>query len=156
MPDGPDPDAPIDGEVDLESPAVQSYLTILQSVISRMASNSAGCKTWCIALVSAIVVIIADKGARASIWVSLIPIVLFLLLDSYYLGLERSFRDRYNAFIRKLHAKRISAEDLFVVAPPSGASTMKATAGAFSSFSIWPFYGLLAAMLLILRFWLLA
>jgi len=48
--------------VNLDSPAVQSYLTILQDVIGRMASNSAGAKTWCIALVSAIIVVIADKG----------------------------------------------------------------------------------------------
>ncbi len=40
-------------KVNFESGAVQSYLGILQGVINRMASNSAGCKTWCITLVSA-------------------------------------------------------------------------------------------------------
>lgn len=49
-------------EVNVESGAVQSYLGILQRVINRMAANSSACKTWCIALVSAIVVITADKG----------------------------------------------------------------------------------------------
>ncbi len=48
-----------------ESPSVQSYLNILQSIISRMAANSSGCKTWCITLVSAIIPIIADKGKPA-------------------------------------------------------------------------------------------
>jgi len=43
---------------------VQSHLTILQAVIQRMASNSASSKTWCVTLVSAILVIVADKGKR--------------------------------------------------------------------------------------------
>ena len=85
-------------KVNFESGAVQSYLVILQGVINRMASNSAGCKTWCITIVSAIVVIIADKSNPVYVWVSLVPILLFLFLDSYYLGLEQRFRDSYNTF----------------------------------------------------------
>ena len=64
--------------VNFESGAVQSYLGILQGVINRMASNSAGCKTWCITLVSAIAVVVADKTNTSFIWVALIPIALFL------------------------------------------------------------------------------
>ena len=45
-----------------ESPSVHSYLSILQAVIARMASNSSNCKTWCITIVSAILVVVADKG----------------------------------------------------------------------------------------------
>lgn len=48
-----------------ESPSVQSYLNILQSIINRMVANSSGCKTWCITLVSAVILIIADKGKPA-------------------------------------------------------------------------------------------
>jgi len=36
------------------SQAVQSHLSIIQSVIQRMASNSTSSKAWCITLVSAI------------------------------------------------------------------------------------------------------
>ncbi|WP_414544018.1 hypothetical protein [Nostoc sp. CCY0012] len=42
-----------------DSNSVQSYLNILQGVIARMANNSASCKTWCISLVSAILVVLA-------------------------------------------------------------------------------------------------
>lgn len=80
-------------KVDFESGAVQSYLGILQGVINRMASNSAGCKTWCITLVSAITTVIADKSNSSYVWVALVPISLFLFLDAYYLGLEQRFRD---------------------------------------------------------------
>lgn len=146
------------GEISIESPAVQSYLSILQSVINRMAANSSGCKTWCIALVSAIVVIIADKGKPAYVWVSIVPILLFLFLDSYYLGLEKQFRDRYNEFIKKLHSRSATVEDLFIITSDKDKGIQvffAATGKALISLSVWPFYGLLAGMMFIVRYWLL-
>lgn len=140
----------------LESPSVQSYLSILQSVINRMAANSAGCKTWCIALVSVTVVIIADKDKPDYVWISIVPIVLFLFLDSYYLGLERIFRVLYNDFIRKLHSSSATINDVFIVTGgPSVGKTLMSTVKACTSISIWPFYSLLALMLAIVRIWIL-
>ncbi len=142
--------------VTLNSPSVPSYLSILQAVIGRMAVNSASCKTWCVTLVSAIAVIIADKGRPNFVWISLIPIVLFLLLDSYYLALEKEFRDKYNDFIRKLHAGAATIEDVFIVAPRKGvAVTSAGIIKASGSMSIWPFYSLLALMMAAVRAWVL-
>src|SRR5438309_795516 len=104
-----------------------------------MASNSSGCKTWCIALVSAIVVIVADKGKPQFVWISLFPVLLFFFLDSYYLSLEVRFRDRYNDFIQKLHAEDATVEDLFIVTPGKGfKSIAKSTVKAWLSLSVWP------------------
>ena len=81
---------------------------------------------------------------------------LFFFLDAYYVGLEKRFRDRYNEFIKKLHAGSATVEDLFVVAPGRGLIIfLTATGEAFASLSVWPFYGLLGVMLFIVRFWLL-
>lgn len=134
--------------VNYESGAVQSYLGILQGVINRMASNSAGCKTWCITIVSAIIVIIADKSNPVYVWVSLVPVLLFLFLDSYYLGLEQRFRDSYNTFIKKLHAGTAEIDDVFIVNPGEGfCLTSVSTFKAALSLSVWPFYSLLLGML---------
>lgn len=142
--------------VDFNAPSVTSYLTILQGVINRMATNSASCKTWCITLVSAVVIIIADKGKPNYVWISVVPIVLFLVLDSYYLGLERQFRTVYNEFIRKLHLGKATVDDVFFVAPRAGAGTTSMNIlSAASSMAVWPFYVLLALMLLIVRTWIL-
>lgn len=127
------------------SQAVQSHLTILQAVIQRMASNSASSKAWCITLVSAILVIVADKGKPEFAWIALIPTLLFLILDAYYLALERGFRNAYNAFIRKLHSEDLTANDLFVVVPEGG--QLRLFGSALFSFSVWPFYGTLAGMI---------
>ena len=130
--------------VNLDSSAAQSYLEILQGVINRMAANSAGCKTWCITIVSAILLIVSDKANATFIWIALVPILLFTFLDSYYLGLESRFRDKYNDFIKKLHNQTATVEDVYIVDPGGG---FKVTAGstikAGASLSVWPFYALL-------------
>jgi len=143
-------------KITLESPSVHSYLTIIQSVISRMATNSSSCKTWCITLVSAIVVIITKNDDPNYVWIAIVPILLFFLLDSYYLSLERQFRDVYNNFIRKLHLGEATVEDVFYISPETSVSTtffhfLK----AIRSFSIWPFYALLIVMIFIVRKWVL-
>ena len=135
-------------KIDIESGAVQSYLGILQSVINRMASNSAGCKTWCITIVSAIIVLISDKSNPIYVWVSVVPILLFLFLDSYYLGLEQRFRDSYNTFINKLHTGTAKIDDVFIVNTGEGLClTLESTLKAALSPSVWPFYTLLLGMI---------
>lgn len=136
----------------VESTAVQSYLNILQAIINRMATNSANCKTWCVTLVSAILVIIVDKGKADYIWITLIPVFLFFFLDAYYLGLERDFRSLYNTFIRNLHAGNISANEVFTISVDgSFAHTAVLVANSMLSFSIFPFYTLLLLVLVVAR-----
>lgn len=143
------------GAIELESPAVQCYLEILQGIIARMASNSANAKSWCVALVSAIIVIIADKCRPEYVWISCVPIILFFVLDAYYLGLERLFRGVYNEFVRKLQSGTATVDDVFVVTPGSGKSILRAAAQATASFAIWPFYSLLMFMLVLVKSWVL-
>src|SRR5947209_4040377 len=134
-----------DSEYKENSQAVQAHLGLLQSVIQRMASNSSSCKAWCIALVSAVLVLVADKGKPEYAWIAVIPTLLFLTLDAYYLALERSFRDSYNAFIEKLHRSRIEPADLYAVVP-SG-SIFRQFLKALRSFSVWPIYVTLLGMI---------
>lgn len=83
-------------------PAVKSHIDMLQGVISRMAKNSASCKSWAIPLVTAIIMLSLEKGIVPTT-AALIPLILFYLLDCYYLGLERKFKDRQRDFIAKLN-----------------------------------------------------
>ena len=138
-----------------ESSSVQSYLNILQEIISRMATNSANCKNWCITLVSAILVVIADKNKPNYAWISLIPIILFFLLDAYYLAQERSFRAIYNKFIQDLHSSKATTENLFVLVPLRGFNVVKSLFEASSSFAVYPFYLTLFLTVIIARFLIL-
>lgn len=125
----------------VDSPSVHTSLSILQNVITRMAGNSANVKTWCVGLVSAILVILIDKNAFYYAWIAIIPILLFFMLDTYYLALEKAFRNRYNQFIKKLHQDECAIEDLFVVFPPRQKPlSIKNYGLAIISPSVWPFY----------------
>lgn len=135
-----------------ESASVQAHLQILQSVIQRMASNSTSCKAWCITIVSAILVLIADKGKPDLAWLALLPSFLFLALDAYYLALEKAFRQSYNSFVEKLHKGGISVDDVYSVVPRGGMSRHQWD--ALRSFSVWGFYGALMVMVVLAR-WLI-
>jgi hypothetical protein len=127
-----------------ESPSVQAHLQIMQGVISRMAANSTASKAWCITIVSAILVLVADKSKPEYAFIALVPIILFLALDSYYLALEKAFRYSYNAFIKKLHNQAICPDDLFSVVPRGDMA--KHQMDALRSFSVWGFYVSLGVM----------
>ena len=142
---------PTQPEYDANSEAVRTHLTILQDVIRRMAGNSASCKNWCILLVAAILVLVARTGAPAFALLALIPAVLFLFLDAYYLALEQAFRRSYESFVDRLHAGAVALSDLYVVKPgrPIGRQMLV----SLRSTSVWPFY--LALVVAILLVWLL-
>jgi len=138
-----------------EASSVQSYLNILQSIISRMAGNSANCKTWCITLVSGILVVVADKAKANYAWIALIPVILFFFLDAYYLGQERAFRATYNDFVRRMHTGSVGSTDLFLVTPLKAFNVVTCTLQATLSFAIYPFYLTLILMIGVARFFIL-
>ena len=83
---------------------------------------------------------------------SLIPTVLFLGLDIYYLTLERTFRNSYNAFVSKLHQNQIILKDLYVIGPYNEAVRMHWVL-QLKSKAIWPFYGaLIITIILVWKF----
>ncbi|WP_242469629.1 hypothetical protein [Rhabdochromatium marinum] len=130
-----------------ESASVQSHLQIMQGVIQRMAANSSSCKTWCITIVSAILVVTAHKDKPELIWLALFPSILFFVLDAYYLALEKAFRASYNAFLKKLHTGQLQPEDLYAVAPEGSMEQHRVEAA--KSFSVWGFYGFLIILVVI-------
>jgi hypothetical protein len=133
--------------IDETSPTVQTHLGILQGVIDRMATNSASCKAWCIAAVSAILVVVADKNKPNYALLSLVPTFLFLVLDIYYLAYERGFRNSYDNFVRKVHSGTLLADDLFSVRPTGGMCSLQCQ--AMRSFSIWAFYGIITILIVL-------
>lgn len=134
-------------DINGDSPAVQSHLTIMQGVIQRMAENSRSCKIWCITLVSATLILVSRTDKPEYALIALIPALLFLILDTYYLALERGFRGAYNGFVDRLHGRKITPSDLYTIAPDG--SIPKHFGASLGSFSIWPFYPTLVVMILI-------
>lgn len=133
------------------SPSVQTHLGILQGVIERMAGNSTSAKAWCITIVSAILVVVADKTKSEYALIALIPTLLFSALDAYYLAMEKGFRNSYNKFVRKVHDGSLRPDDLYSVKPEGEMSRLQWE--SYKSFSVWGFYVVLTV--LIITAWLL-
>ena len=139
-------------DVDHESSSVRQHLEMLQGIITRMAENSRSCKVWCVTLVAATLVLVARTGEPQHALIALIPSLLFLLLDSYYLALERSFISSQNAFVRKLHRGELMVTDIYGVAP-KGMGWRLVGRCLVGSMSIWPFYALIVAAILVSWGW---
>ena len=130
-----------------ESAAVQHHLTMMQGIITRMAENSRSCKLWCVTLVAAVLVLVARTEQPHYALLALLPAGMFLILDTYYLALERAFRLSYNAFVRKLHQGELQSADLYRLAPTG--SIPRLFFACLKSFAIWPFYPPLAIMIVL-------
>jgi len=136
-------------QIDPDSASIQTHLSIIQNVIQRMAANSSACKAWCVTLVSAILVIVADKGKPEYAYIALFPTLIFAGLDAYYLALEKGFRNSYNSFISKLHKKQLTEEDLYSISPSGKMSHLQFD--SFKSFSVWGFYLSLAVLAFLVK-----
>lgn len=128
-----------------DSSAVQAHITTMLAVIQRMAENSRSCKTWCITIVSAVLILVVRIEKPNYVLLALIPAAMFLLLDTYYLALERNFRKSYEAFVERLHEGKLITNELYVVSPTG--SIVRQFFASLSSFSIWLFYLTLALMI---------
>ncbi len=135
----------------MEKEHVHKHLDILQGIISRMSSNSAACKNYCITLVGALLALDQIKDDKKLIFLALVPIIAFAFLDAYYLYLETFFRTSYNTFVEKWQTAEITKTDLFVVgSPETGRKGLKESLYQFKSLSISMFYIFLFAVVLVL------
>ena len=139
--------------LDYDSSGVQKHLEINQNVIMRMGENSRSCKIWCVTLVAAVLVLVAETGDANHALIALGPTVLFYVLDSYYLALERGFRRSLDSFVWRLHEGSAYSHELFIV--DFIGSIPRGTLWAmFMSFSVLPFYSVVFATVL-LAWWLI-
>ncbi|MCL5982885.1 MAG: hypothetical protein M1571_10325 [Firmicutes bacterium] len=64
------------------------YLELIQNVITRMANNSFMLKGWAITLVAGIFALASKDADKSFFLIAYIPVVLFWLMDSYYVYAE--------------------------------------------------------------------
>ena len=77
------------------------HLEMIENIIERMAKNSFQLKAWTMTLVVLIGGLAANDTERKFIIIAFIPIVVFWLLDAYYLRLERQYRILYKTVTEK-------------------------------------------------------
>ncbi|WP_238881607.1 hypothetical protein [Clostridium sp. YIM B02551] len=71
------------------------HLELIQGIISRMANNSFLLKGWAITLVAAMFALAAKDSNNKYIILTYFPVLMFWILDSYFLSQETYFRKYY-------------------------------------------------------------
>ena len=79
----------------------KQHLEFIQNAITRMNTNSFQIKGMAVAIVSALLAVYVATNNVAFIFLGIVPTILFWLLDSYYLQLERKYRVLYNDVISR-------------------------------------------------------
>ena len=73
------------------------YLQMIQSVIERMSTTSAIFKGFCATIVAGVFAVSFTEINKWTLILTIIPVSCFLMLDIYYLRLEKRFRALYNS-----------------------------------------------------------
>ncbi len=81
------------------------HLNMIEGIIDRMGHNSFSLKQWAVGIMIAIYAFAGENSHKAVI-VTIIPLIVFWILDSYYLMTERKFRCLYDE-VRKKEEKNI-------------------------------------------------
>lgn len=84
----------------------RQHLEMIQGVINRMAGNLFFLKGWAITLIAALLALSAKDTNPKYIFIAYLPVIIFWILDGYFLSQERLFRDLYDD-VRKLDEKDI-------------------------------------------------
>lgn len=74
----------------------QKHLEFIQTIITRMGNNLFILKGWAVTLIVALFTFIAKDGNGIYILFSYFVLIIFWILDGYFLSRERCFRKLYN------------------------------------------------------------
>lgn len=126
------------------------HLEFIQNIITRMNQNSFLIKGWAVTLISALLALYANNGKKLFVLISVFPVAVFMLLDSYYLWQERKFRCLYNKIILSSQEEQIPLFSMNTNFPDCGYKCCYIS--ALFSVTEAGFYFLICGVLLLLYF----
>lgn len=91
-----------------------AYLQMIQGTIDRMSTTSAIFKGFCATIIAEIATVASSDISKWVLLIAVLLVLCFLMLDVYYLQLEKRFRFLYNRV--RLGEHRVD----FDLTPPSG------------------------------------
>jgi hypothetical protein len=106
-------------------------LKLIQSVVTRLAGNSFLLKGWAVTLVAGLTALAKADSDRDIAWIACGVLIVFALLDAYYLANERAFRRLYEKEATQPSGTWSLAHGS--VGPPE-------VLRAVVSFAVWPLY----------------
>ncbi len=139
-------------ENNFEKSDVQHFISYLEGIINRMASNSANCKNWLLAIFAGCMAMQPSmQSAVDKICLAYPLVILFCLLDSYYLGCEKYFRDMMGDFVKRVRENDNQyREKLYKFENRTIIDDIKSVIAGFFSIATWPFYGTLIIIVVLI------
>ena len=133
-------------EIIIDKEMVTAHITMIQGIVTRMAKNSENCKVWCLTLLAGILGFSAQLQKPYLAWSFFIPLISFMVLDGYYLSMERELISIQKSFLEKFVNSELKKEDLFKIDLNSRRGSLGIFSGiqCLSSPSIFIFYIMLA------------
>lgn len=127
------------------------HLEFVQSVITRMNTNSFQLKGWMITIVSALLALFADSSKCNYIFVAIVPTLVFWFLDAYYLQQERKFRGLYEDIVNGNNEIKPFSMPInnYKYIKTNSESKKYRYCNAFFSPTIWPLYGIIVVVLIV-------
>lgn len=113
------------------------YLTFLQSVITRMNSNSFDIKKWSLAIITAYMGAYATKDNLYWLIIGIIICVIFWMMDAYYLRMERQYRHLFED-VRK--SEKINEDKMFYMKASNYKENDCKWWLLISANTVWPIY----------------
>jgi hypothetical protein len=125
----------------------RKHLEFINNTITRMAHSSFLLKGWSVTIVSALLVIAAVAEPVIFI-IGFLPVIVFWILDGFFLYQERLFRALYDD-VRTKKEENID----FSMNPKSFRGERQSWWSSFWSRALWPFHGVLFLVVLIITLW---
>src|SRR5437016_4784148 len=114
-----------------------------------MASNSFLLKGWSVTLVAALFALAAKDSDKKYIVVAYFPVLVFWILDAYFLSQERRFRNLYDA----VRVKKEDEIDFSMNTTPFADGKLGWTAAFFSQ-TLLIFYSSMVLLMIFVMYWL--
>lgn len=131
---------------------VQGYISQLDSIINRMGNNSANAKNWLMTLLAAAIAIQWSQDQLKNVLWLLVPTILFMLTDMYYLGMERHFKDLQKEFIDNVRQGKDIKDSVYNITKTTKCEQVCNTIRSIDSLSIWPFYMIVVGCIVAIHF----
>lgn len=119
-------------------------IDIIQDIIKRMAFDSFMIKGWTITLV--VVTLLLKGTEKYQVWLAFIPLLVFWLLDAYFLWQERMYRKLYEWVVNN----RLNTEDcLFDMNAYRFKNEVQSKYRVMFSITLGWFYGSIAVLIIV-------
>lgn len=135
-----------------ERSEVQGFISQLDSIINRMGTNSANAKNWLMTIIAAAIAIQWNGSQLHQVLWLLLPTGLFMLLDMYYLGMERHFKDVQKSFIDSVRNGSDISQSVYNIPKTTKCEQVCNTFSTIDSLAIWPFYSIVVLAIVLIRF----